>query len=263
MTLSSKDIKNYNNNGYLTPTWQLPINELDLLKQNINKIIEDNPKIRPEQIVCPHIKGGTKGELININYNYFLKLAHTNELIDMVKLILGNDIILWGSQIFCKPAYDGMEVPMHQDAHYWPIEPMSTCSIWIAADKASKINGCLTVIKSSHKNKTFTHYVKSTKAALNARINNKHIKNIDKEYIILEPGQISLHHANIIHGSNKNNSPHRRAGIVYRYMSSRSTFNRKVKDHNQKDGHSVNYSERPIWLINGNKGNNTLVKDYR
>ena len=263
MTISDKEIKKYHKNGYITPSWKFSSKQVELLQMNIDKIIKNNPNIRPEQIVCPHIKKGTKGELNNRNHKYFLKLAYTNEIINMVKSIIGKDIILWGSQIFCKPPFDGMEVPMHQDAHYWPIEPMSTCSVWIAADKATKINGCLTVIPGSHKDNTFKHVVNNNNTALNAGIENKYIMNKIKDYILLEPGQLSLHHANLIHGSDKNNSPLRRAGIVYRYMSSKSNFNRKAKNHDQKDGHSVNYSKRPIWLVNGSKNNNTLVKINR
>tara|TARA_B100001029_G_scaffold21161_1_gene14084 strand:- start:400 stop:1191 length:792 start_codon:yes stop_codon:yes gene_type:complete len=260
MTITDIELKKYHDNGYINPSWKFSSIQVQLLKKNIDQILLKNPNIRPEQIVCPHIKGGTKGELNNINHNYFLKLAHTKELINIIKLILGDDILLWGSQIFCKPAYDGMKVPMHQDAHYWPIQPMSTCSVWIAADRATKSNGCLTVIAGSHKRETLNHVVNNDKTALDSGIEDQYLKNKPKDYIILEPGQISLHHANLIHGSYQNNSPYRRAGIVYRYMSSHSNFNRKVKNHDQKDGHSVNYSKRPIWLINGSKKNNTLVK---
>tara|TARA_B110000003_G_scaffold264451_1_gene289251 strand:+ start:881 stop:1270 length:390 start_codon:yes stop_codon:yes gene_type:complete len=119
--LSKNNIKHYNLNGYITPSWMLPLDKLDLLKENIDIIINQNLNIRPEQLVCPHIKGGSMRELNNKNYNYFLKLAHTREIIEMVSQVLGENIILWGSQIFCKPAFNGMKVPMHQDSHYWPI----------------------------------------------------------------------------------------------------------------------------------------------
>ena len=261
MMLSHNNIKYYNLNGYVTPSWKLPLEKLDLLRENIDIIINDNPNIRPEQLVCPHIKGGSMGELHNKNYNYFLKLAHTKEIIDMISQVLGENIILWGGQIFSKPAYNGMKVPMHQDSHYWPITPMSTCSVWIAADKATKLNGCLSVIPGSHRDKLYKHEINDNKTTLNAGINEKKLEDKNKDYIALKPGQISLHDANLVHGSEKNNSKNRRAGIVFRYMSSDSTFNRKVKDHKQNDGHEVNYSTRPIWLIKGNLGKNIIVKN--
>ena len=151
MILSKRNIKSYMLNGYVTPSLRLTSENLILLQDNIDIIINENLNIRPEQLVCPHIKGGSMGELNNKNYKYFLKLAHTKEIIEMISQILGKNIILWGGQIFCKPAFHGMQVPMHQDSHYWPIVPMSTCSVWIAADKATKKNGCLAVIPGSHK----------------------------------------------------------------------------------------------------------------
>jgi len=258
--LSNNEISKYINDGYVTPDWILSQNDLNLLKKNIDKIILNNPNMRPEQIVCPHIKGGTTGKLKNKEHEYFLKLAYRKDITDMVTQLLGKNFILWGSQIFCKPAYDGMAIPMHQDSHYWPIEPMSTCSIWLAADKASKINGCLSVIPGSHKEKLLKHNIMNKNTALNAGISQNMLTGKKNKFILLEPGQLSIHDANIIHGSNKNKSSFRRAGIVYRYMSSKSKFNRTAKNHEQKDGHIVNYSKRPIWLIKGNKGNNTLVK---
>ncbi len=258
--LLDKEIISYQKNGYVTPSWTLPDKILDKLIQNINEIIDINSDIRPEQLVCPHINGGTNKELKNPNHNFFLNLAYNEKIIKMISQLIGNNIILWGSQIFCKPAKDGMEVPMHQDSHYWPIKPMSTCSLWIAADESTKINGCLSVIPGSHSKKIYKHKIIGNNTALDLGISQKDMQNKKIKYITLKSGQMSLHHSNIIHGSEKNNSPHRRAGIVYRYMSSNSTFERNSKNHEQKDGHIVNYSKRPIWLIKGKKGNNTLVK---
>ena len=36
-----------------------------------------------------------------------------------------------------------MEVPMHQDGNYWPIRPLTTCTVWIALDESDRENGCL------------------------------------------------------------------------------------------------------------------------
>ena len=44
----------------------------------------------------------------------------------------------------------------------------------------------------------------------------------------LEPGQMSLHDVNLIHGSNRNTSPRRRAGVAYRYMPTTSHFDRQL-----------------------------------
>ena len=73
--------------------------------------------------------------------------------------------------------------------------------------------------------------------------------------------ETGLFFATLIHGSDANRSTFRRAGIVFRYMNSDSIFDRKHENHHQKDGHEVNYSKRPIWLIKGHSGKNTLIKN--
>ena len=256
--LNKYEIEFYNKNGYCIPKWKLSGKKLEDLTMNVNKLILENQHIRQEQVVCPHIKGGSMGKILGNTYKYFIKLAYTKEIIRLVSSTLGKNIILWGSQVFCKPAKKGMSVPMHQDSYYWPINPMSTCSVWIAIDRSTKINGCLKVIPKSHK-KIVKHEKHFSNTALDSGISTLDFK-YDIDYIELKPGQISIHDANLIHGSNANNSGFRRAGIVFRYMNSNSIFDRKKHNHKQKDGHIVNYSHRPIWLISGTPGKNTLVR---
>ena len=258
--INKKELYFYRTKGYLIPNWNLSYNQLNDLRNNLEKLISDNKNIRPEQLVCPHIKGGSMGDLKGNTNKYFIKLAYSKKIIQLITPILGKNILLWGSQVFCKPPKDGMAVPMHQDSHYWPIKPMSTCSVWIAIDKSSKVNGCLKVIPKSHK-EYFKHKKYHKDTALDSGIPLKVIKDKKVDYIKLKPGQLSLHDAALIHGSDANHSALRRAGIVFRYMNSNSLFDRKHENHNQKDGHSVNYSKRPIWLIKGHFGKNTLVKN--
>jgi phytanoyl-CoA hydroxylase len=37
--------------------------------------------------------------------------------------------------------------------------------------------------------------------------------------VVLNPGDMSVHHPNVIHGSEPNNSNHRRCGLIIRYIS--------------------------------------------
>ena len=59
----------------------------------------------------------------------FLDLARDPALVELVSGVIGDDLILWGAQVFCKPASGGFETPWHQDGHYWPIRPLATCTV--------------------------------------------------------------------------------------------------------------------------------------
>ena len=171
---------------------------------------------------------------------------------------------MWGAQLFCKPGKDGMEVPMHQDGQYWPIRPLSTCTMWLALDTADRNNGCLEVIPESHKKEI--HYQHKTEErgdlVLNQSVNDPRIYSPDSEFIELEAGQLSLHDVFLVHGSRPNRSGRRRAGFVIRYMPTSSVL---CRDMNIPfAGYPVNWSTKPLWLVSGKdvSGKNDLVTGH-
>src|SRR3954468_10487283 len=78
------------------------------------------------------------------------QLCAHREVVDRVASILGPDLLLWYSRFFDKQP--GSEpVHWHQDGHFWPIEPDTCVSAWIAIDRADETNGCLEAIPGSHR----------------------------------------------------------------------------------------------------------------
>jgi ectoine hydroxylase-related dioxygenase (phytanoyl-CoA dioxygenase family) len=69
--------------------------------------------------------------------------------------------------------------------------------------------------------------------------------------IELEPGEFSLHDVYMIHGSNRNTSGKRRAGVAIRYMPATSHFNRTLYATTTGAGFLVNFTSRPLWLLRG------------
>ena len=104
--------------------------------------------MRPEKLVSAHVEGDN-GEGVRGSRD-FLDLARDREIVDLVSGVIGDDVILWGCHVFCKPAGEGFETPWHQDGHYWPIRPLATCTAWVALEPSTEENGCLRVIPRSH-----------------------------------------------------------------------------------------------------------------
>ena len=91
----------------------------------------------------------------------FLNYARDPKILDMVAQLIGEDICLWNMSFFAKPALNGKKTPFHQDGEYWPIQPLATCTVWIAVDEATVENGCLRYIPGSHKpHRLLAHEVK-------------------------------------------------------------------------------------------------------
>jgi ectoine hydroxylase-related dioxygenase (phytanoyl-CoA dioxygenase family) len=262
--LTAAETGRYAEAGIVVPRYRLPAESVARLRATLDRLIAENPGVRPERLVSAHIEGrnteGVRGS------GDFLDLARDPAILDMVEQLIGPDIVLWGCQIFCKPGGDGMEVPWHQDGHYWPIRPLATCTVWIALDPSTVANGCLRVIPGSHRAKILHDHMREDRAdlVLTQRLQPGQFDPTAALDIELEPGAMSMHDVYLIHGSNPNRSPQRRAGVAIRYMPASSHFDRALMPPGALAGYTVDFASRPIWLLRGRdaSGRNDFVTGH-
>lgn len=249
--LTEQECRSYQEQGYVIPKFALSQSEVDTLRSTIDRMIDNNPDVRPEHLVNAHLSAGSEEGVTGADE--ILELTRHPAILDQVESVLGPDIVLWGCQVFCKPAGDGMEVPWHQDGQYWPIRPLANCTVWIAIDDSKTDNGCLRVMPGSHEPQTlFEHHTDSReRLTLSQAVNDEHMKDYEPADVELEAGQMSLHDVYLIHGSNQNTSARRRAGIAIRYMPSTSVFERELIEPGSSSGFKVDFSKRPLWLVRG------------
>ena len=69
--------------------------------------------------------------------------------------------------------------------------------------------------------------------------------------VVLEPGQVSLHDALVVHGSNANRSGLRRCGYAIRCMPATAHFDRTIPPTRIAANQVIDFSRRPIWLVRG------------
>lgn len=248
--LSDAEVERYHRDGQLTPAFRLPADLLARLTSAIEGLIDDNPDIRPEQLVGAHIArsadSGVRGR------EELLACAQHPDILDLVEQIIGPDQIMWGSQVFSKPAGDGQAIPWHQDGQYWPMRPLATVTVWIAIDPATRANGCLRVIPGTHRGGLLHHDSSADSSlALNQGLVEGSYDEAKAVDIELEPGQISLHDCMLIHGSNANPSGMRRCGYAIRYMPATSLFDRTIPPTRIAHNQVIDFSQRPIWLVRG------------
>lgn len=248
--LSADELSTYHTEGLVKPAYRLPADVLADLQGLLEETLDATPGQRPESLVCPHIAG--MNNMPEAIARRWLDLCCRPDLIDLVEDIIGPDIVLWGAQVFCKPAGTGLEVPWHQDGAFWPIRPLATCSIWIAIDDVMLENGAMRYIKGSHKDGRILRHEHSerTDLALNQvlpdEVLDEHRMAIDD----LPAGAISLHDVYLVHGSAPNRSNKRRAGFVIRYMPATSHYDRSLARPGSALA-NTNLGERPIFLVRG------------
>src|SRR3954462_11613246 len=119
--LSTEEVARYKQDGWVRPQFRLRDAQVAHMREALDDLIARNPGVRPEKLVSAHIEGdngeGVRGSAA------FLELARDPEIVGLDSSVIGEDVILWGCHVFCKPPVDGYDSPWHQDGHYWPIRP--------------------------------------------------------------------------------------------------------------------------------------------
>jgi ectoine hydroxylase-related dioxygenase (phytanoyl-CoA dioxygenase family) len=263
--LSDAEVAQYRREGWVIPAFRLPDDEVARMRDALDDLIRANPGVRPEKLVSAHVEGdngeGVRGD------RRFLELARDPRIVELVSGVIGDDVILWGCHVFCKPAGEGYETPWHQDGHYWPIRPLANCTVWVALEDSTVENGCLRVIPGSHRDKVLHEHLHEdrTDLTLNQRMAAGAFDEAQAVDVELEPGQMSLHDVYMIHGACANRSDKRRTGVALRYMPSTSRFDRDLRPAHGKTGVPVDFAHRPLWLVKGidRSGSNDVTVGHR
>src|SRR5437868_5425479 len=104
--LSDAEGEAYEREGQLTPKHRPADALLARLTDCIETLIAENADIRPEQLVGAHVKKSDDTGVRGVEA--LLDCACHDDILDAVEQVMGRDLILWGSQVFSKPAGDGL-----------------------------------------------------------------------------------------------------------------------------------------------------------
>lgn len=238
--LTSKEIEQYHRDGFVTPEFRLDEETLDDIREAHARLVNRHPEF-----------GDYCSALLAYD-TWFLNVARRPEILDMVEQVIGSDIALWNSSFFAKPAKIGTRTPWHQDGEYWPIEPLATCTVWIAIDASTPENGCLRVIPGSHKSRQLAQHNRSDapNIALNLELDESEFDESNAVDIVLQPGEISLHDVYLYHGSELNRSDHSRRGMTLRYMPTSSVYRHNNETRVESNGR-LDMSNRTVYLMRG------------
>ena len=196
--------------GYLCPVPALSPAEAAAFRSKLEALEEAEPERAPT--ILRH-----KG---HVALAWLSELVLHPRVLDPVAEILGPDLLCWTSNAFIKNAGDGTFVSWHQDATYWGLSSDEVVTAWIALSPSNLDNGCMRVVPGSHAAQQIPH--KDTVNARNLLTRGQEVSvEVDENEavdLILEPGQMSLHHVHVVHGSAPASRGDRRIGIAVRYV---------------------------------------------
>lgn len=158
----------------------------------------------------------------------YLALTVVNELVrlpavlDVVEEIIGPDILVWDGALIVKEPHAPGKFTWHQDLTYWGLAPEEgVVSTWLALSPSTSESGCVKMIPGTHTLEIFPH--RDTFGADNMLSRGQEIATeIDESQavdVVLEPGQMSIHHPHLFHRSSPNRSGDRRIGMNVQYIA--------------------------------------------
>jgi ectoine hydroxylase-related dioxygenase (phytanoyl-CoA dioxygenase family) len=174
------------------------------------------------EAVEAHLGGKLKRmDWTHLFFRWAYDLAIHPAVVDAIAGILGSDIFVHSSRIFYKHPQDPSYVGWHQDGTYSGLNAYPALTAWIALSDSTIENGCLRVVSGAHRHGVYSHI--ETYASDNLSNHGEEVTiRIDETMIAdvtLKAGQMSLHHINMIHGSNPNRSNSKRIGYSVTYIT--------------------------------------------
>lgn len=202
--LTKEQIEQYHDQGFISPIRVISKREALSIKNELEQVEAEFPE---------EINAENRNNL-HLSFAFLDKLAHNKIIVDAIEDLIGPNISLWASVMFIKEPSSKHYVSWHQDATYMGLDSMNFPTPWIALSPSNKETGCMTMISGSHKLKIQEH--EDTFAENNILTRGQVIQNVDESRavdLILEPGEMSIHHGAVIHGSQPNKGSQRRIGF--------------------------------------------------
>tara|TARA_B100000029_G_C17455343_1_gene916503 strand:+ start:156 stop:965 length:810 start_codon:yes stop_codon:yes gene_type:complete len=251
LKLRDDEVAHYHEQGFLVPDFKLDDDTLSALRECYDQLLAINPDIPSDLMLGPHMT--TPGAQGVVGSDRWMQFAEHPVLLDIAEQLVGEDLILWGTTIFGKPARCGKETPWHQDGDYYPIRPLETLTIWIAIDDTTVENGCMRYIPGSHKaRKIFSHHwEENDQLVINKVCDEEHYDENQAFDLELQAGQVSFHDVYMIHGSGANNTDRRRAALIIRLMPGSCHYDHHLGDELAEPHQAHDYGNRPLFLLRG------------
>lgn len=195
-------------------------------------------------------------------------LTRSRRIVESVDKLLDGDspVCHFHSKLMQKEPRVGGAWEWHQDYGYWYknefLFPGQMISVMIAITTATKENGCLQVIKGSHKMGRIEHGFSGEQVGASQHYVDLALKTLPLVYVELAPGDALFFHSNLLHRSEANLSPSARWSLI-------SVYNRQANiGYNEPNGsHKVPVRVVPDaalmeWKTSGvNESSGFLEKD--
>ena len=208
--LTQAQLDHFNQYGYVSPIRVISEQQASAIRERLEAYERESG-------------GPLKGALRHKTHLLFAglnDLVRQEKIVDAIEDLYGANILCWTTNFFIKEACDPAYVSWHQDSTYWGLSKSDVVTAWVALSVSNESNGAMQVVPGTHLLDQIPHKDTFSKDNLLTRGQEVAV-DVDPAKAVsinLQPGEMSLHHVRIIHGSPPNASSQRRIGFAIRYI---------------------------------------------
>ncbi len=173
----------------------------------------------------------------------YTAVVRSQRIVHTMQTLLGDEVYHYHHKMMIKQPRIGGAWEWHQDYGYWYnfgclFPDMGSCMV--AVDQATIQNGCLQVLRGSHKIGRVDHIRIGEQVGADPERVEVAKQIFDLVAVELEPGDALFFHGNLLHRSDQNHSDLPRWSLI-------NCYNTRHNDPYVKDGRHPNYSPLEIW----------------
>jgi non-haem Fe2+, alpha-ketoglutarate-dependent halogenase len=211
--LTDREIALFQQHGFVSPVTVLSPPQAQALREQLETF---------ERAQGGPLKGALRHKT-HLLFPWLNELIRNTGIVDAIEDLYGPNLLCWTTNFFIKEGNDPAFVSWHQDSTYWGLSSPDVVTAWVALSPSTIANGAMRVIPGTHKLDQIAH--KDTFGANNLLTRGQEVAvEVDERQAVsleLQPGQMSLHHVRLIHGSPPNATAERRIGFAIRYIPTR------------------------------------------
>lgn len=149
-------------------------------------------------------------------------LIRSERIINAVQTLLcEGEVCHFHSKLMQKEPKVGGAWEWHQDYGYWYkngfLYPEAMISVMLALTEANSQNGCLQVLKGSHKMGRLEHSFAGEQQGADMNFVEQALERFERVEVVLKPGDILFFHSNLLHMSEANLSEEPRWSLISAY----------------------------------------------
>lgn len=217
--MTKDEIVSYKKDGYIIKRQLFSTEEIQLLYE----VASDDSVTKNSFDLIDQDGKNTKLTLwFTAGDDSFGLMSRCKRLIESVQDLLGpGEVCHFHSKVMQKQPKVGGAWEWHQDYGYWYkngfLYPEAMISVMLALTKANKENGCLQVLKGSHKMQRFEHSFIGEQQGADPDFVREAEKTSELVYCELKPGDVLFFHPNLLHRSEANLSENARWSVISAY----------------------------------------------